>query len=229
MALPVSGQVGPQVLADGTTTGLLRQGRTGDTIVSKLHGELYELAYRNALFSVGMGATALSANTITLTATTTPILGVWNPSSSSVSLSLLRCALTWYANTLTTPQSPGPFVFASSVGNTAISTGLAPFSRKTMLNAGSQAKGFAGATALTGLTNNLVVFEGMDIPSPGILAYGTVVPPTASTNSLAGLLGLHDFHGSVLLPPGGVFAVLNTTSTTTFSVAGRLLWEEVPL
>jgi hypothetical protein len=31
------------------------------------------------------------------------------------------------------------------------------------------------------------------------------------------------------VPPGAVLALLNVTSTTTVSVTGRLLWEEVPL
>lgn len=223
------GQVGPQVLSDGAPA-TQRLGKSGESILQQLHGRFYEQVYRGNVYSIGCGASALSATTVTLTATSTPILGVWNPPASVVNLVILQAALTWYINTLTTPVSAGPFVWASSVGNTAITTGSSPLNRKTLALSGSAAKGFAGgATALTGLTNNLVVFDGADIPSPGILTYGTIVAPTATGNSLAGLAGVQYFDGSLIVPPGGVLALYNTTSTTTMSVAGRLLWEEVAL
>lgn len=228
MALPVTGQVGPALLADGVTTQPLRQGRGGDVIVSELHGRFYEQVARGNVYSIGQGAvTALSANTITLTATSTPILGVWNPTTSTVNLVILQCALTCYINTFTTPVGAGAFVWASSTGNTAISTGIAPFNRKTLTSAGSQAKGFA-TTALTGLTNNTVIFEAADFSSPTGQTYGTIVAPTAGT-SLGSVGGVQNFDGSLIVPPGGVLALLNTTSTTTMSAVGRLMWEEVPL
>jgi hypothetical protein len=40
---------------------------------------------------------------------------------------------------------------------------------------------------------------------------------------------VEEFDGSMIIPPGGVLALLNTVSTTTISVASMLLWEEVPL
>ena len=228
MANPAALMVGETVSGDGSVINA-RAGRYGETMVSELHGRFYEQVYRGHVYSIGSGPNALSANTITLTATTTPILGVWNPSTSSVNLVMMQCMLTAYVNTLTTPASAGAFVWAASTGNTAITTGTAPFSRKTLLSAGSQAKGFTAAVALTGLTNNIVIFDGMDYPAPGPLAYGTIVAPTASGNSLAGSVGVQNFDGSLIVPPGGVLALLNTTSTTTMTVAGRLMWEEVNL
>ena len=228
MALLVQGQVGPTTNADGSSQ-LLRLGRAGDAIITALHGRFYEQNYRGNVFSIGNNAVALSANTITLTATSTPILGVWNPPTSTVNIVLLKASLTYYANTLTTPAAPGPFAWASSVGNTAISTGLAPYNRKTMQAAGSQAKAFAGATALTGLTNNLTIFDGADFPSPGILAYGIITPSTTSATGTQGQAGITEFEGALMVPPGGVLSLVNTTSTTTFSVSGKIIWEEVPL
>lgn len=216
--------VGPTLNADGVTCNA-RGGKLGDAIMSELHGRFFEQAVRGNLYGIGSGATALSANTITLTATTTPILGVWNPSTSVVNLVILQCALQVYINTLTTPVGCGPLVWASSIGNTAISTGSLPFNRKTMSAAGSYAKGFPGGVALTGLTNNIVVFEGADLGNPTSLTHGTVtaIAPMSSTG------GVQNFDGSLIVPPGGVLALLNTTSTTTCSAAGRLLWEEVPI
>ena len=211
------------------TTPTIRQGQLGDVIVSELHGRFYEQVYRANLFSVGTtGVVALSANTVSLTSTTTPILGIYNPATSTNNCVVLQASLQAFINTFTTPVSAGAFVWASSVGNTAVSTGVTPFNRKTLASAGAQGRGFAGATALTGLTNNLVIFEGSDFVSPTALTYGTIVAPTAGT-SLTSFGGVQNFDGSIIVPPGGVLALLNTTSTTTMSYTGRLLWEEVPL
>jgi hypothetical protein len=227
MPITVRGQVGPQVVGDGAEQSF-RQGRSSELIVQELHGRFYEQVYRGNVYSNGMTTTALSANTITLNNTTTPILGVYNPSSSTVNVSILQAALAFHPNTLTTPAPPGNFVWASSIGNTAISTGTAPFNRKTLSSIGSQAKGMA-FVALTGLTNNLVIFEGADFADWGATAAGTIVASTTQANFMSGGNAVQNFDGSLIVPPGGVLALLNVNSTTTYSVSGRLMWEEVIL
>lgn len=203
-----------------------RAGQLGDAIVSELHGRYYETTYRgNSYFGGHSALTALSANTITLTATTTPILGVWNPTSNTNNLVILQANLTCVANNLTSGAGPGVFVWALSLNNGAISTGLNPYNSKTLLQSGSNAKFFAGSTALTGLSNNLVVVAGANLAAPSALTYTTL----ASTALLPAYVGREDFDGSLIVPPGGVLALLNTTSSTVFSAAGRLLWEEVPV
>lgn len=203
-----------------------RAGQQGDLIVSELHGRFYEANYRNNVYFGGHNAlTALSANTVTLTATTTPILGVWNPTNNTSNLVILQANLTCLANNLTSGAGPGAFVWALSLNNGAISTGLNPYNAKTLLQSGSNAKFFAGATALTGLSNNLVVVAGANLPAPSGLTYTTL----ASTALLPAYVGREDFDGSLIVPPGGVLALLNTTSSTVFSCVGKLAWEEVPV
>lgn len=215
------GLVGQQPSQGDGVQAPLRAGKLGDQIVSELHGRYYEQCYRGNLFSVGMTSTALSANTITLTATTTPIVGVWNPPSSTVNLVLLKgkCVITVAGNSAV---APGAFVWASSTGNSAISTGLAPLNRKTLAQSGSQAKGFNISTALTGLTNSLVIQHAA--------AFGTLVAAQGATASpMISGDGIEEFDGAIIVPPGGVFALLNTVSTTTVSVASMMMWEEVPV
>lgn len=217
-------EVGPQVVSDGAFP-VARGGKGGEQIIQQLHGRYYEQVARGNVFSIGSSITALSANTIGLTASGTPIVGVWNPSTSAVNLVMLQAALTCVANNLTSGAGPGVFAWAASIGNTAISTGSNPVNRKTLASSGSAAKGFPGGVALTGLTNNLAIFEGADLPSPSGLTYTTI----GSTALMPGFSGVQNFDGSLIVPPGGVLALVNTTSTTVFSVASRLMWEEVPL
>lgn len=218
------GTVGP-AFAQSMTPGTCatnRLGQLGDMIVSSLHGKFYEQAYRGNLYSVGMTSTALSADTITLTATTTPIVGVWNPITSTVNLVIAKATLQ-ISVAGNSAVAPGAFVWASSVGNGAITTGITPLNRKTLSQVGSQAKGFNISTALTGLSNNLVIRHAAGFGSLVAAQPATAVPLFSGGNCV------EDFDGSLIVPPGGVLALLNTTSTTTVSVASMLLWEEVPV
>lgn len=230
MAVQVAGQVGPQTASDATFP-TLRLGKTAEIIVQELHGRFYEQNYRGNVYSIGCGFTALSATTITLSATSTPILGVWNPTTSTVNLVILQISLATAANAGTgAVTGPGAFLLASSLNNSAISTGSAPFNRKTLASSGSQAKAFPGGVALTGLTNNVVVFEGLgELPLVGGFATGTIAAGTTDPSQYKGFSGVVNFDGGLIVPPGGVLSLINTTSTTTYSVAGRLMWEEVSL
>lgn len=214
-------QVGPIPSTPPGVQTALRSGQLGDQIVSELHGRYYEQCYRGNLYSAGMTSTALSANTITLTATTTPIIGVWNPASSTVNLVLLKakCVITAAGNSAV---APGAFVWATSTGNSAISTGLNPLNRKTLAQSGSQAKAFNITTALTGLSNNLVIQQAAAFGTL-VAAQGATATPMISGDSI------EEFDGAFIIPPGGVVALLNTVSTTTVSVSSMMLWEEVPL
>lgn len=221
--ITVKGQVGPQLLQDGTEQSF-RQLRDGSMAVAQAHGRFYEPTYRGNVYSIGASITALSANTISLSSTTTPIIGIWNPTTSIVNCVIMQAAITVVSNNLTSGAGPGLFVWASSLANSAITTGSTPFNRKTLASSGSYAKGFP-FVALTALTNNLVINEVADFPSPSGLTYTTI----ASTTLMPGFQATQHFDGSLIVPPGGVLALLNTTSCTTFSAASRLLWEELPL
>ena len=218
----IQGNVGVQNLGDGAFP-TARFGRQGDLMVSELHGRFYEQAVRGNLFGVGNAAlAALTANTITLTATTTPIVGVYNPLGSGVNVVMLQAVLNAGLNN-TSSTGPGAFVWATSTGNNAITTGIVP-NAHLIGGAPSRVKGLA-LTALTGLTNNLVVLEAADFPTPTVIATATM-PATVATPTGA---GIENFDGGLILPPGGVLALLNTVSTITTSVFARLLWEEVPV
>ena len=218
-------QTGPQTVQDGTYPNL-RSGKLGDAIVSELHGRFYEQTYRGNMFSIGCQLTALSAATILLTASAQPIVGIWNPTTSGVNLVPLQAMLVDEINNVTS-VALGAFVWASSTGNSTLTAGLAPFNRKTLANSGSQAKAFSLSTAslLTGLTNNVVVFDAAEFNT----ASGLLTTTVAAATPTPSVSGVQNFDGSLIVPPGGVLALLNTVSSVTHSVAARLMWEEVPV
>src|SRR6266404_5040492 len=84
MAVPIQGQVGPQVLADGTTA-VVRLDRSGAEVVQELHGRYYETAFRKSIFSV---ANATGTTTSVAFATTYTGLCLSNPIGSTVNLVL---------------------------------------------------------------------------------------------------------------------------------------------
>ena len=215
--------VGEQNQADGADAIVARGGRQGDQIVSELHGRFTEQTLRGRLFSNGTtGLTALSTNTITLTATTTPILGIFNPPSSGVNAVVLQASLAAGINNAGSTGA-GIFVWATSSLNSLISTGSVPVPR-LIGGAASRVKGMAGQ-ALTGITNNLVVAHAAGFSTPTVIT--TVAVPTSVQTPT--VMNLEDISGAFAVPPGGILALLNTVSTTTVSVHGSLLWEEVPV
>ncbi len=217
------GQVGPQVSADGTYPDV-RLGRAAELIVQELHGRFYEQTYRGSVYSWGKTSTALSANSISLSSSTTPIIGIWNPSSNTVNAVILQVRLQSVLQAASS-TTQGALVWAVSTGNAGITTGNAPWNRKTLVQSGSSCKGFDLATALTAITNNLVIMDAAD------LAIGIQISTTSVTAATAVpmTVAVQNFDGSLIVPPGGVLALLNTTSTANINVAAGILWEEVPV
>ena len=227
MPLQLTGQVGPGTSADGTSPAL-RQGRSNELILSELHGRLYETNYRNALFSDGMNLTSISAATFTtgtLGATCTPIAGIWNPSTSPVNCVVLQAIL---GVTITALQATGggPYVWATSTAQTALTLGNTPLNRKTLAAAGSQAKGLAGV-ALTGLTGSLVVRGAAALG--GGSALNTAYLQTAAGALPALIANLAVMDGAWIVPPGGILALLATTTPVAHSAVSTLDWEEVAI
>ena len=225
MSIPVAGQVGPQVLADGATA-TARLGKGADVIVSELHGRFYEQNYRGMLFSGGLTAlTSLNAvtfTTATLGPTATPILGIWNPLTSPVNLIVMHVKLQVILTALQATGC-GSFHWCTSIGNGAISTGVQGLNRKTLLQAGGFGKDVSGV-ALTGLTNNLVVRNAAGIGGGSLYnasllgtaaGFGTVMNPSVES-----------VDGQWMIPPGGVLALLCATTPVAHSAGGGILWTE---
>ena len=200
----------------------------GNTLVSEYNARYYQMAYQGKTFSGGMTTTSINNATFTTAtagATATPIMGLWNPGTSTVNLVLqqvnLQVVLTALQNT-----GPGAFMWCTSTGNSAISTGNAPFNRKTFLASGSQAKDMSGV-ALTGLTNNLVVRNAASIAGGNL--YNIASLSTAAGFQTVLAPSTDNVDGQWIIPPGGVLALLCTTTPVAHSAATGLIWTELPL
>lgn len=225
--ISVRGRVGPDVLADGAEAKV-RMGRTAEQVVTELHGRFYEQTYRSTVFSDGMGLTSISNATFTvggIGVTTTPVLGLWNPATSAVNCALIEATL-GLVMTAVAATGPGGFVWAMSVGNTAISTGSVPLNRKTLALSGAQAKGMTGQ-ALTGRTNDVVVRFGSALG--GGSAENVAFTATAVAMQTQQISSKELFDGTLIVPPGGLLALLATTTPAAHSAVGALVWEEVPV
>ena len=221
--------VGEQTSAGTGVPVLQRGGQLGDTILSELHGQYYEQVYRgNVWYIGGVAEVALSANSISLTATTTPITGIWNPLSSSVNCVMLYADLMMSLN-VTSATRQGAWFWAMSTNNGAISTGASCFNAKTLAVAGpkgaSATKGFVGGIALTAITNNLVIQRPAKF-NVGINITTASFPATALSPLQC---DREEFKGALIVPPGGVLALLNGNSTTNMSCVAGMCWEEVPV
>lgn len=221
------GKVGLRTLGDGAQAEL-RMERTGSLVTTDGHGRFYEANYRNQLYRGGIGLTAFTANNTatTLAATSTPVIGLWNPATSSVNLVVLQANLVIVPNNLTSGAGPGIFNWLMTTGQTSISTGSNPVNCRTLTATGSQAKFFPMNVALTGLiTTTTLLTEAAPFQTPNGMTYTTLgsvapMPSYASTQNI---------DGSIILPPGGLLMLQGTTTATTWSGASSILWEELPI
>jgi len=215
------GKVGLRALGDGAQAEF-RLDRTGALVTQDAHAHYLEAAMRGNLYSTGPAVVMTLAAThaiATLGATCTPIVGLWNPLSSNVWAVVMKAKLA-LASAGNSAAPTGCFFWATNTQQNAISTGLNPLNRKTLNQAGSQCKGFANV-ALTGMTTNLVV--------QGSASFGgTIAAQGATASPLVAGEGVEEFEGGFLIPPGGVLALLSSSTASITTAASMLLWEEIP-
>ena len=148
---------------------------------------------------------------------------MWNPTGSGVNVVVLQAVL---GLTMTALQATGgaPFAWASSVGNGALTLGNQPLSRSTGIASGSNVRDMTNV-ALTGLTNNLVVRHAAALGGGSALSIGFLATAVAMQTQQAPWVEQVD--GAMIVPPGGVLALLATTTPVAHSATSALLWEEV--
>jgi hypothetical protein len=231
-------QVGPQ---RGANAAYLsgRSGILGDLIASELHGRFYEANYQGNVFCVGLAtlttianatfttADALSA-TLGTAATTTPIIGLWNPLNSGVNAIILQAILNAVI-TASTVTGPGGLVWVVYTGNQGISVAnqQIPVNCKTLLASGSQCKGL-NTIALTGLAAPGIFLRASALGAGPNTSYSQVGTAVGFPNGNS-VPAVENIDGGIIVPPGGILALVATTTPVAISVTQGLVWEEAPL
>ena len=204
-------------------------GVSGAQRAQNAHGLYADATLAGRMFFGGTATLLSIANATftiaTLGATATPIIGLWNPLSSGVYLNILQATLA-QVMTAVAATGPGPLFWAGIANQGALTLGSIPFNRRTLQVGNSAARVFAGA-ALTGLANNLVVMGGSAMG--GGSAENASFTATAVAMQTQMQAYVENFDGSLIVPPGGVIALLASTTPVAHSVSSSLLWEETPL
>lgn len=205
--------VGPQVDQDSGLVAV-RSGRSGEVVVTEVHGKYYETNYRGGLYWATMtagvifpapGATA--ANVMTLA----------NPAGSGKNLVLVSFDMIFTV----IPGTPltglyGLFVNNNPIAAAVTGTAIAPQSGIIGSALAPVAKPFS--------TSTLPVAPSLLIPF-GAKATGEV----ATAVPITGVPSFHiDFDGRVILAPGTAITPQQTVAdTTNGSVICAFCWEEV--
>lgn len=221
-------RVGPVLGGTGTNTPFTSD-ITGAQRVTQAHGRFQEPALRGGLYSAGMTTTSIANvtfTTATLGATATPIVGVWNPLNSGKNLVILQARLQVVV-TAATATGGGAFMWCTAVNQSAISTGITPLSRLSLAASGAVGKGYAN-TALTGLSGNLTIQEASGLQG-GVIGNFSQVGTAVGFVPAPGSALIDAIDGAFVIPPGGVLALLCTTTPVALSAASSILWEEVTL
>jgi hypothetical protein len=226
------GQTGKQ-FGQNITAGM---GEFSDILFTELQPRFYEQTVRGNTYSTGMQITSVSnatfstadglSGTLSTAATSTPVVGLWNPSNSGVNAVILQAVVPLIITALQVTGT-GPLVWAVYAGQTAnITTSVqVPVNRKTFTASGSQCRGVTGI-ALTGLQNtgNFLAASAIDTPALNL----------STLQTAAGLMPfkgnpVENLDGSIVIVPGSILALYTSGTPVAISAASSLLWEEVPV
>ncbi len=207
MPIPVSGQVGEQVVGKGVTSQPLRQGGLADMIVSACQGRYYELARAGRVFVAQAIVTAPVVYT-TAAGTGGPI--IWNGTSTVMGV-----------------------ILAASFGLTVVSTvaaalGITGNTGQTADPAGTAIDG-TRCTYLGGPTSALKAYRVATVTVAGNFLLPFAQLHTGALTVDNATMGWVDIGGSVIVPPNCWASIAaSATATTTVGQFG-LMWAEVPV
>lgn len=208
MPIPVSGQVGEQVVAPGVTSQPLRQGPLADVIVSELMGRYYELCRNGRLF---MAHAIVTAPVIYTTAAGTGGPLIWN---GSPKVNVVPLAV-GFGVTVVTTVAAALGLTGNSGQTSAPTTTTAIDSRANML--------------IGGAASNSTPYRIGTVTNAGNFFFPFAHLHTgALTVDTTGMQWL-DIGGAVIVPPNSwVSIAASATAATTVASIG-IIYAEVPV
>jgi hypothetical protein len=212
----VSGRIGPITSSDGSQTDPFRQGKSGETIVSELHGKFYEQNYRGNLYWATMATgvifpapAATANNPITL----------YNPFNSGKNLSLLSFDMVFTV----IPGTPLTGLYGLYVNSNPAAAAVTG----TVLTPQSGLVGSQGVPVGKPLTTSTVPAVPTLIKVFGQKVTGQVA---AAEPNAPNQVFHCDFDGDLILTPGTSITPQQTVAdTSNATVICTFVWEEVPV
>jgi hypothetical protein len=197
-------------IADNTVTYGLLQGKQGEVLDAKLHGDFYTLAYRGLSF---FGTTATAGTTVPIQASAlASTFCLWNPANSNKNVELLYYVLGLL--NATTVVSDISLYFQTGIGssNAALSSLTALVARPTLLGGSAAAQaGIYSAATFTGALNK----------GPTLVTFG------ATSTTVAGPIEVA-LNGRVILPPGCAVSLAGNAAQTQ-AMQHTFYWAENPI
>lgn len=212
MPVIVSGLVGPAVLQDGAPSAPIRQGKTGEVVVTELHGKYFEQAYRGNVFTVAQAAAGVVMTTVGATAA----FALANPFGSGKNLSLIRIE----AVIKVLPGTPviGYYgIYVNTAPQAAAVNGTALAAINALVGSGFQSVAKPFTTATLPATPTLFrPFEQKTTTAEAPLS----PPPVFAI----------DFDGTLLVAPGCTVSVnQDAADTSNATMVVFATWEENPV
>jgi len=200
MITEIQGQVGPQLVTDGTNP-TVRLGRSSELVMQQLHGRYFEQVFRGNMFRI---ANQAAVTTTAALATTWTGLAISNPANSGVNAVVNK------------------FTCAQFAVGAAACIGI-------MTGSGAAAGSLVPANCFQGgPTGKVTASAGATIATP-VLQYVFGQAGSLATTGYGLTPGLVvDLEGSLIIPPGFYAASYTTIVTTTALIFG-FQWEEVPI
>lgn len=207
MPVVLEQNVGPILAADGNNDGPVRQAKTGELVLSQVHGRYHEAASRNRIF---FAANPTAVTTTVGLATTYVGIVLSNPVGSDTMFSILKVSAT---NIIVAAAFTG-FGVAAGFNATTNVTHTTPLITYNSF--------FGGGTNLSvGKVDSSAT-----LPTAPVYAGFLGGTPTA-TSWPGNLFG--DLEGSLIIPPGGYVATVTTAASPASDFFGAIYWEEIPI
>ncbi len=211
MPIPVSGQVGEQVIARGVTSQPLRQGGLADVIVSELQGRYYELSRNLRVF---MAQAIVTTPVIYTTAAAGAFPLLWN-GSSNYNAAILGVNYACTSIVTTT---------GSAIGLTGNTGQISPPTSTTAIDG-------MRCLYLGGPQPNCNVYRLGTVVNAGnfLLPLGHLHSGTVATDTLVSNFNV-DLAGALIVPPYAWCGVGFSVAPVTSSVSTiTLIWAEIPI
>lgn len=207
------GQVGVQNSVDGTNPPI-RQGKSGELMISGLQAKFYEQAYRGNLFIQDSGSVTCIAATAAAQAMGTAkfLNGFVNPVNSGKNAVIVGVTVATVSGT-----PGGPLLYEVSAGPGTFTQAATGTIRSALI-------GGAGSSLMKAAT--MVALVALDADTTALVQIGVAGGPAAIAAGAAVNSFYDDVAGKIIIPPGYAFGLCDTATGTSHVLQSTMYWIE---